>query len=98
GLHGTSLALGLKVTQARLRLFERFGGAAALVFDPRQLLAPVSIFVGSLRGLVFPLRSALSDFGQLAHHVLAHQDRSPQAMQDRSGRGSCPKRIERSCT
>jgi hypothetical protein len=86
--HGKALALGLKVTQASLRLFERCGGAVALVFDPRQLLAPVAICVGSLRGLVFPLRSAVADFGQLAHHGLSHQDRSPQAMHDRSGRGS----------
>ena len=73
-------------TQASLRLFERCGGAVALVFDPRQLLAPVAIVVGALRGFVFPLRAALSDFGQLAHHGLSHQDRSPQATHDRSVR------------
>jgi len=62
-LHGKSLARGLALTQASLGLFERCGGALALVFDPRQLLAPVAILIGSLRCFVFPLRSALSHFG-----------------------------------
>jgi hypothetical protein len=51
----------------------------SLVFDPSQLLALVAIFIGSLRGFVLPLLSALSDFGQLAHHALSGQDRPPQA-------------------
>src|SRR5215470_19205143 len=97
-LPGKALALGLKVTQASLRLFECGGGTVALVCDPRQLLTPVAIFVGSLRGLVCPLGSAMADFGPLAHHVLSSHDRSPQAMHKRSVRGSGPQRIERSDT
>jgi hypothetical protein len=62
-LHGTFLALGFELAQARLGLFERCGGAVALVCDPRQLLALVAMLLGSLRGFVLPLRTAVSDFG-----------------------------------
>ena len=85
-LHDKSLALGLELTQASLGLFERFGCAVSLGSDPRQLLAPVAILIGSLRGFVVPLRSALSDFGHLAHHALSGQDRPPQATGDPSVR------------
>jgi len=80
--HGKTLALGLKVAQASLGLFEGCGGTVSLVFDPRQLLAPVAILLGSLRCFVLPLMSALSDFGPLAHHALSGQDRPPQATGD----------------
>jgi hypothetical protein len=83
-VHGKGLALGLELTQARPGLFERCGGAVALVFDPRQLLAQVAIGVGSLRGFVFPVTSAVSDFGPLAHEALPGQDSPSQATADRS--------------
>jgi hypothetical protein len=86
-LHGTSLALGLQLTQASLGLFARLGGAVALVLDPRQLLARVAMFVGSLRGCVLPWLSALADVGPLAPHALSHQDRPPQATDARVVRG-----------
>jgi len=72
----------LELAQASLGFFEGCGGAVSLVCDPSQLLALVAILIGSLRGFVFPLRSALSDFGQLAHQALSGQDRSPQATGD----------------
>ena len=95
-VHDQPLALTLELTQARLGLFEarlrlfearlglleRFGGAVALAPDARDLFAPVSIAVTSLLGFVFPLISAVSDFGQLAHEALFHQDRPPEARGD----------------
>ena len=77
-----SLALALELAQARLGLFEGCGGAVSLACDPSQLLALVAIVIGSLRGFVFPLRSAVSDFGQLAHQALSGPDRPPQATGD----------------
>ena len=85
-LHGKALALGLEVAQASLSLFERCGGAVSLVFDPRQLLAPVAILLGSLGRFVFPLIAAVSDFGQLAHYARSGQDRPPWATGDHSGK------------
>jgi len=85
-LNGKTLALRLKLAKASLGLFECCGGTVSLVFDPRQLLAPVAILLGSLRCFVLPLMSALSDFGQLAHHALSGQDRPPQAPGDPSVR------------
>lgn len=49
--------------QTRLRLFEGVGGTVALVCDPSQLFAPVTIVIGSLYRFMFPLISAVSDFG-----------------------------------
>jgi hypothetical protein len=72
-VNGKSLALGLQLTQASLGLFERLAGAISLRFDPSQLLAPVAILIGSLRRFVFPLRSAVSDFGQLTHDAPSGQ-------------------------
>jgi hypothetical protein len=60
---GKSLALGLELTQASLGRFERLGGAVALVCDPRELLAPVAILIGSLWRFVLPWISAVSDCG-----------------------------------
>ena len=85
-LNGKALALDLKRTQASLGLFERCVGAVSLVFDPRQLLALVAVLIGSLRRFVLPLLSALSDLGQLAHHVLSRQDTPPRATGDHLGR------------
>ena len=73
-LNGKSLALGLKLAQASLGLFERFGSAVSLLFDPRQLFALVAVLIGSLRRFVLPWRSALSDFGPLAHHARSSRD------------------------
>jgi len=73
-LNGKTLALGLTLAQASLGLFACCGGTVSFVFDPRQLLAPVAILLGSLRCFVLPLMSALSDCGQLAHHALSGQD------------------------
>jgi len=94
--HGKPLALGFELAQASLGLFERFGGTVSLVCDPRSLLALVAILIGSLRRLVFPLRSALSDFGPLAHPALSGQGTPPQATGDHWGRSTWPKMIERS--
>ena len=80
--HGTSLALGLKLAQTSLGLFERCGGALALRFDSAQLLAPVALVVGSLRRCVFPWRSAVSDFGSLAQPARSHQNPPPWATGD----------------
>jgi hypothetical protein len=85
-LNGKALALGLKVAQASLGLFERCGGAVSLVFDPSKLLAPVAILLGSLGRFVLPLITALSDFGQLAHHALSGQGRPPWTTGDHSVR------------
>ena len=60
-LHGKALALGRKVAQAPPGLLERCVGAVSLVFDPRQVLAPVAIVIGALRRLMLPWMSALSD-------------------------------------
>jgi hypothetical protein len=95
-LHGTSLALRLELAQASLGLLERCGGAVALWFDPRPLLAPGAMVIGSLCGLVLPLMSAVSDCGQWAHDARSGQDRPPRAPGDDAGRGPWPKRIERS--
>ena len=81
-----SRALALKLAQASLGLLEGYGGAVSLVFDPSQLLALVAILIGSLRGFVFPLRAAVSDFGQLAHQALSGQDRPPQVTGDHLGK------------
>ncbi len=78
-LYGQSLALGLELAQTRLGLFACCGGAVALGGDPRQLLALVSMLIGSLCGFVLPLLAAVSDCGPLAHHALAGQDTPPQA-------------------
>ena len=86
-LHGEAQALGLQLTQASLGLFECFVGVVSLVFDPSQLLALVAIFIGSLRGFVFPLLSAVADFGQVAHQALSGQDRPPQATGAHAVRG-----------
>ena len=80
--HGTSLALRLELVQASLGLFAHCGGTVSRMFDPRQLLARVAMLIGSLRRFVFPWRSAVSDFGPLAHHVLSGQGTPPQATGD----------------
>jgi len=85
-LNGKPLALGRKLAKASLGLFACGGGTVSLVFDPRQLLAPVAILLGALRCFVLPLMSAVSDFGPLAHHALSGQDRPPQAPGDPSVR------------
>jgi hypothetical protein len=85
-LHGQPLALGLTVALASLGLFQGGGGTVSLGFDPRQLLAPVAILIGSLRGFVLPLLSAVSDCGPLAHHALSGQERPPQGTGDPSVR------------
>jgi len=83
-VHGKCLALGLELRQASLRLsearlglLERCGGAVALGADASDLFALVSIAVTSLLGFVFPLISTVFDFGELAHEALFHQDRPP---------------------
>ena len=80
------MARRLDLTQTRLGFFERLVGALSLVFDPGQLLAQIAILVGSLRRFVLPLLSALSDFGQWAHHARARQDTPPQVTDDPLGR------------
>ena len=90
------MALRLDLTQTRLGLFEGCGGAVSLVCDPSQLLAPVAIVIGSLYRFVFPLLSALFDFGQWAHDTLSGQETPPRAAGDDSGRWTWPKRRE--CT
>ena len=82
--NGKPPTLGLELPQASLGLFERCGGAVSLRFDPAQLFAQVAIVLGSLRRFVFPLMSALSDFGQVTHDALSGQDTPPWAMDDRS--------------
>jgi hypothetical protein len=84
GVHGTCLALGLELRQARRRLcearwglLERWGGAVALGADARDRWALVSIAVTSLRGCVLPLIATVCDCGALAHEALFHQDRPP---------------------
>ena len=85
-LNGKPLALGLKLAKASLGLLQGYGGTVSLVFDPRQLLAPVAILIGSLRCFVLPWMSAVSDCGQLAHHALSGQERPPQVTGDPSVR------------
>jgi hypothetical protein len=90
------VAVNLELPQTRLGLFERLGGAVSLVFDPRQLLALVALVIGSLRRFVFPLISAVSDFGQWAHDTLSRQAPPQLATGDHSVRCNVPKSIERS--
>jgi len=85
-LNGKTLALGRKLAQASLGQLACCGGTVSLVFDPRQLLAPGAILLGALCRFVLPLMSAVSDFGQWAHHALSGQDRPPQAPGDPSVR------------
>src|SRR5215471_996542 len=58
---------GLFVAQLLVGLFEGLLGAIALVAKALEFFAQVAVVVGSFFGLVFPLLSALSKFGLLAH-------------------------------
>jgi len=91
--HGTSMALRLARTQTRLGLFAGVGGAVSLVCAPSQLLALVTIVIGSLYRLMFPWMAALFDVGSWAHDALAGQETPPRAAGDDSGRWTLPKRI-----
>ncbi len=78
GPGGESVQLGLKETQAGLRLFEGLSGPLSLGSEARILLTLVALSLASLRGLVFPLISTVCHFGQWAHHVSSEQRDGPR--------------------
>ncbi len=94
-LDGQSLALGLALAPTRLGLFACGGGAVTLGGAPRQLLAVVSMLLGSLGCCGRPLLAAVSDCGPLAHHALAGQATPPPATGAHAVRGPCPQRSAR---
>ena len=71
---------GLFVAQLLVGLFEGLLGAIALVAKALEFFAQVAVLVGSFFGLVFPLLSALSEFGLLAHPAPPGQGLSPRAL------------------
>jgi hypothetical protein len=61
-------------------LFEGLFGAIALVAHALEFFSQVAILFGSVFGLLFPLLSAASEFGLLAHLVPPGQGLSPRAL------------------
>jgi hypothetical protein len=58
---------GLFLAPLLVALFEGLFGAVALVAKALECFAQIAVLFGSFFGLVFPLLSALSEFGLLAH-------------------------------
>ena len=56
--------MGLELTQACLRRFERLGGLVALRLEASVLFALVALSLTALRGFLFPLIPAVLHFGQ----------------------------------
>ncbi len=78
GPGGESVQLGLKLTQAGLRLFEGLRGPLSLGAEARILLTLVALSLASLLGFVFPLISTVLHCGQWAHHVSSEQRDGPR--------------------
>jgi hypothetical protein len=78
GPGGESVPLGLKLTQAGLRLFEGLGGPLSLGSEARILCTLVALSLASLLGFVCPWISTVFPFGQWAHHVSSEQRDGPR--------------------
>jgi len=71
GQGGESVQLGLKLTQAGLRLFEGCGDTVGRSLKASVLFALVALSLASLCRFVFPLISTVFHFGALAHDVFS---------------------------
>jgi hypothetical protein len=72
--------LGLFLMQLLVGFFEGLLGVIALFAQALEVFAQVAIVLSSFFGLLFPLLSALSEFGLLAHPAPPGQDLSPRAL------------------